>query len=126
MNLAGLDNPEIDYLRDVRHHGMTARYYCGPRHRVPSRLRPNARRNVGQVFKQVGKDVAKHRVLVVDSDHADYFVPVRDSGQEGRSARRSGLSMIRGESTQVPRTIYIHRRFSRRMSRWLAAFCGTR
>ena len=54
--------------RSVRRHGMPARYH-GPCHRVPSRLHPNARKNVDQVFKQVGKDVAKHRVLVVSADH---------------------------------------------------------
>ena len=73
----GLDSRELDgrlhpdlldYARDVRRRGMAARY-VGPRHRVPSRLHPNARRNVAQVFKQIGKDVAKHRVLVVSSDH---------------------------------------------------------
>ena len=69
-NLAGVENAELekkihpdllDYLKDVRRHGMPARYH-GPCHRVPSRLHPNARKNVDQVFKQVGKDVAKHRV----------------------------------------------------------------
>ena len=67
--LDGRLHPDLlDYARDVRRRGMAARY-VGPRHRVPSRLHPNARRNVAQVFTQIGKDVAKHRVLVVSSDH---------------------------------------------------------
>ena len=49
-NLKGLDSRELDgktssrlldYARDVRRRGMAARY-VGPRHRVPSRLHPNA------------------------------------------------------------------------------------
>eukprot|EP00435_Cladocopium_sp_Y103_P042118 s923_g11.t1 len=74
MNLAGIDDKEFDvilhpdhlqYLREVRSQGMSARY-VGPRHRVKAKLHPNAKRNVDQVYKQVAKDAKKHRILVVD------------------------------------------------------------
>eukprot|EP00435_Cladocopium_sp_Y103_P002944 s2186_g1.t1 len=74
MNLSGVDSQEFDevlhpdhleYLRDVRKYGMSARY-LGSRHRVEAKLHPNARRNVDQVYKQIAKDAKKHRVLVVD------------------------------------------------------------
>ena len=74
MNLAGIDDvalnraihPDLlDYLREVRRYGMPARY-VGERRRVRAKLHPNAKKNVDQVFKQIAKDVKKHRALVVD------------------------------------------------------------
>ena len=74
MNLAGVDSNDLDgvlhpdllaYLREVRRSGMPARY-VGDRRRVRAKLHPNAKRNVDQVFKQIAKDVKKHRALVVD------------------------------------------------------------
>eukprot|EP00435_Cladocopium_sp_Y103_P058511 s1062_g20.t1 len=76
MNLAGVDDSEFEsilhpdhlqYLREVRSQGMSARY-VGPRHRVKAKLHPNAKRNVDQVYKQVAKDAKKHRILVVDGN----------------------------------------------------------
>ena len=76
-NLAGIESKSLDrvlhpdllaYLRDVRTRGMAARF-CGPRTRVRTRLHPNARKNLDQVYKQIAKDVGKHRVLLVGSDH---------------------------------------------------------
>lgn len=76
MNLTGVDKPEFDeilhpdhllYPREVRKHGMPARY-VGSRDRVKAKLHSNARRNVDQVFKQVAKDAKKHRVLEVDGE----------------------------------------------------------
>ena len=76
MNLKGIEAKEFDeilhpdhlaYLRDVRTRGMAARY-TGLRSRSSARLHPNARRHVDQVYIQVAKDTAKHRVLVVKSD----------------------------------------------------------
>ena len=76
MNLEGIDNEEFDgilhpdllqYLRAIRKEGMPARY-VGSRHRVKAKLHPNAKRNVDQVYRQVAKDVKKHRALVVDGD----------------------------------------------------------
>eukprot|EP00435_Cladocopium_sp_Y103_P036950 s669_g9.t1 len=65
-SLEGLLHPDLlDYLRSVRHYGMEARY-VGPRKRVKAKLHPNAKRSVDQVFKQIAKDVKKHRALVVD------------------------------------------------------------
>ena len=76
-NLAGVDDPYLDtvlhphlleYLRDVRHRGMAARC-VGERRRLKARPHPNARRHLDQLYKQIWKDVVKHRVLVVPSDH---------------------------------------------------------
>ena len=82
MNLKGVDDKDLDtilhpdhlaYLRDVRQFGMAARY-LGPRCRVRAGLHPNARKNLGQVYKQIGKDVGKHRVLVLRDDTAEELV----------------------------------------------------
>eukprot|EP00435_Cladocopium_sp_Y103_P041030 s1496_g11.t1 len=76
-NLAEADDPELDellhpdlvgYLREVRAQGMPARFQ-GERVRVRNRPHPRARANMGQVYRQLMKDVAKHRVLVVDVNH---------------------------------------------------------
>ena len=76
-NLAGVDDEDLDamlhpdhleYLREVCREGMPARYQ-GLRTRLPSKLHPRAQENVDQVYVQVMKDVLKHRVLVVDSEH---------------------------------------------------------
>lgn len=76
-NLAGVDDPRLDtilhpdvlaYLRSVRFAGMRARF-TGPRKRVKACLHPNAKKNLGQVYSQLWKDVRKHRALVVDRDH---------------------------------------------------------
>eukprot|EP00435_Cladocopium_sp_Y103_P076192 s59_g80.t1 len=65
-SLEGLLHPDLlAYLRSVRHYGMEARY-VGPRERVKAKLHPNAKRSIDQVFKQIAKDVKKHRALVVD------------------------------------------------------------
>ena len=37
--------------------------------RLKARPHPNARRHLDQLYKQIWKDVVKHRVLVVPSDH---------------------------------------------------------
>ena len=76
-NLQGVDDPCLDgllhpdhlaYLREIREQGMPARYE-GERQRLRTQPHPRARENMGQVFRQLMKDVAKHRVLVVRSDH---------------------------------------------------------
>ena len=76
MNLKGVDEAKLDgllnpdllaYLRSVRQEGMPARY-VGQRDRVKAKMHPNARRNVGQVYKQIAKDLKKLRVLAVDSN----------------------------------------------------------
>ena len=76
-NLRGVDEPYLDtilhpdllaYLRDVRERGLAARC-LGPRERQRAKLHPNARRNVDQLYRQIWKDVAKQRVLVVPSAH---------------------------------------------------------
>ena len=75
MNLQGVDDKSLDqvlhpdllaYLRGVRTEGMPARY-VGQRQRVCAKLHPNAKRNVGQVYQQIAKDLKKLRVLAVDS-----------------------------------------------------------
>ena len=77
-NLQGVDDPILDevlhpdhvaYLRDIRARGMPARYE-GERMRKQTQPHPRARENMNQVFRQLMKDVAKHRVLVVDVNHA--------------------------------------------------------
>ena len=76
-NLQGVDSEELDpllhpdqvaYLREVRSQGMPARY-LGQRERVVTRPHPRARADLGQVYVQLMKDITKHRVLVVSTDH---------------------------------------------------------
>ena len=76
-NFKGVEDEYLDtilrpdllaYLRDVRRKGMAARC-VGPRERRKAKLHPNAKRNVDQLYKQIWKDVRKHRVLVVDASH---------------------------------------------------------
>ena len=57
----------LDYLRDVRHRGMAARC-VGERKRLRAKPHPNARRHLDQLYKQIWKDISKHRVLVVPAD----------------------------------------------------------
>ena len=76
-NLGGVDDEELDgllhedwlaYLREVRAEGMPARF-LGERSRVKTKPHPRARANMSQVYQQLMKDVAKHRVLVVNHLH---------------------------------------------------------
>ena len=76
-NLRGVDDPSLEgvihqdllsYLRDVRKFGMPARF-VGTRARMASQPHPNARKHLKQVFKQIGKDVGKHRILLVGAKH---------------------------------------------------------
>eukprot|EP00435_Cladocopium_sp_Y103_P035203 s583_g9.t1 len=76
-NLQGVEDADLEdllhpdhlaYLRDVRRHGMPARY-VGERQRIKTDPHPRARANLPQVFRQLFKDVSKHRILVVDADH---------------------------------------------------------
>ena len=76
-NLQGADSEEINgllhpdhlaYLREVRAQGMPARYQ-GQRERVTTRPHPRARADMGQVYVQLMKDIAKHRVLVASANH---------------------------------------------------------
>ena len=77
-NLQGADDEELTellhpdhlaYLREVRAQGMPARYQ-GQRERVTTRPHPRARADMGQVYVQLMKDIAKHRVLVASASHA--------------------------------------------------------
>jgi len=54
----------LEYLRAVECNGMVARH-PGSKARVEAGLHPNAKNNLDQVYKQIFKDVRKHRVLVV-------------------------------------------------------------
>ena len=72
-NLRGVQDKSLDgaihpllleYLRAVEESGMNARH-PGAQERVESGLHPNAKRHLDQVYKQIFKDVRKHRVLVV-------------------------------------------------------------
>ena len=76
-NLQGVEDGDLEellhpdhlaYMREIRREGMPARY-VGERSRVRADPHPRARANLPQVFKQLMKDVAKHRILVVDSKH---------------------------------------------------------
>ena len=76
-NLQGADSEELNgllhpdhlaYLREVRAQGMPARYQ-GQRERVATRPHPRARADMGQVYVQLMKDIAKHRVLVASANH---------------------------------------------------------
>ncbi|CAE7377685.1 unnamed protein product, partial [Symbiodinium necroappetens] len=75
-HLCGVANPYLDtilhpdlleYLRDVRQRGLAARY-VGKRERCSAKIHPNGRRNLGQVYRQIWKDMVKLRVLVVPSN----------------------------------------------------------
>ena len=77
-NLQGADDEELSellhpdhlaYLREVRAQGMPARFQ-GKRERVTTRPHPRARADMGQVYAQLMKDIAKHRVLVASASHA--------------------------------------------------------
>ena len=66
--LDGILHPDLlAYLRHVKREGMQARH-VGERQRVQAQPHPTARRNMSQVYKQIWKDVKKHRVLVASSD----------------------------------------------------------
>lgn len=76
-NLQGVDDDylrevlhpdHLDYMREIRHQGLPARYQ-GVRERVRRNPHPRARDNLPQVYHQLMKDVAKHRVLVASADH---------------------------------------------------------
>eukprot|EP00438_Fugacium_kawagutii_P035496 Skav226807 [mRNA] locus=scaffold2056:134273:145141:- [translate_table: standard] len=76
-NLSGVDDEVFDgllhpdhlaYLRDVRAKGMAARFE-GERHRQGTRPHPRARASMPQVYAQLFKDLAKHRILLTRSDH---------------------------------------------------------
>ena len=67
--LDGLIHPLLlDYLRSVEKKGMVARH-PGSKERVEAGLHPNAKAHLDQVYKQIFKDVRKHRVLVVRKDN---------------------------------------------------------
>ena len=79
-NLRGVENPYLDtilhpdlldYLREVRRRGLAARCVddrAGDRQRCKARIHPNGRRNLGQLYRQIWKDVHKMRALVVPAD----------------------------------------------------------
>ena len=58
----------LSYLREMETNGVPARF-VGPRRRVEGSLHPMAKKNIDQVYKQIFKDVKKHRVLVVSKNH---------------------------------------------------------
>ena len=76
-NLQGVDDPMLDgalrpdllaYLREIRQQGMPAKYQ-GQRERIQTTPHPRAKNNLSQVYRQLMKDVALHRVLVTDAAH---------------------------------------------------------
>ena len=76
-NLKGITNPDLakilhplmlEYLVNVKENGMVARH-PGSEERQEGNLHPNAKRHLGQVYKQIWKDVRKHRVLVVQKSN---------------------------------------------------------
>ena len=78
-NLQGVEDGALDgilhpdllaYLQHVKREGMQARH-VGERQRVQAQPHPTARRNLGQVYKQIWKDVKKHRVLIASSDRPE-------------------------------------------------------
>ena len=71
-NLEGVHNQSLDailhpvlleYVRSVEQNGMPARH-PGSTERISAGLHPNAKVHLNQVYKQIYKDVKKHRVLV--------------------------------------------------------------
>jgi len=65
QSLEGIIHPLLlEYLRSVSENGMVARH-PGSSQRVESGLHPNAKAHLDQVYKQIFKDVKKHRILVV-------------------------------------------------------------
>ena len=123
-NLAGIDSKRLDqilhpdllaYLRDVRKRGMAARF-CGPRTRVRTRLHPNARKNLDQVYKQIAKDLGKHRVLLVGSDHpglrhtvcSPFEAVAKMNPDRTISSEERFWCTTRGASMRGPASICIH------------------
>ena len=139
-NLSGVDASFLDnilhpdhlaYLRDVRTFGMSARY-DGPRERVEAQLHPNAKRNVGQVLKQVWKDVVKQRVLVVSRDldelqgtisspfeAVDKLMPDRTISQEKRVVHdQRGVNLGTHKDLHPPALQPTHSQIARRILMW--------
>lgn len=126
--MAGVDSEELDeilhpdmleYMRDVRHHGMAARY-VGDRQRVRSGLHPNAKRHLQQV---------KHRVLLVTADNpllettysspfeaVDKLLPDRTVSQDKRVVHdQRGVNAGTSKYYHPPAVQPVHAQIARRI-----------
>lgn len=137
-NLAGVDSEELDeilhpdmleYMRDVRHHGMAARY-VGDRQRVRSGLHPNAKRHLQQV---------KHRVLLVTADNpllettyspfeaVDKLLPDRTVSQDKRVVHdQRGVNAGTSKYYHPPAVQPVHAQIARRILWGRFGSCGWR
>ena len=139
-NLAGVDNQRLDsilhpdilaYLRSVRFGGMNARF-VGPRQRVKANLHPNAKKNLGQVYSQLWKDIRKQRALVVNRNHSnlettisspfeavDKLLPDRTISPEKRVVHdQRGVNFYTDKGWHPPAAQPSHAQVARRILLW--------
>ena len=139
-NLAGVDNERLDsilhpdilaYLRSVRFGGMRARF-VGPRRRVKANLHPNAKKNLGQVYSQLWKDIRKQRALVVNRSHpglgtttsspfeaVDKLLPDRTISPEKRVVHdQRGVNFYTDKGWHPPAAQPSHAQVARRILLW--------
>ncbi len=118
----------LAYMRDVRWHGMAARY-VGERQRVTANLHPNAKKHLQQVFYQIAKDVKKHRVLLVTTDNpnleatysspfeaVDKLMPDRTVSQDKRVVHdQRGVNAGTSKYYHPPAVQPVHSQIARRI-----------
>lgn len=147
-NLAGVDNQKLDtilhpdmlaYLRSVRQDGMKARF-TGERKRVEASLHPNAKRNLGQVYTQLWKDVCKHRALVVARGHKDLrstisspfeavdkLLPDRTISPDKRIVHdQRGVNYYTDKTWHPPAAQPTHRQVAKRILMWKMRLPGVK
>ena len=147
-NLAGVDNKKLDtilhpdmleYLRSVRQEGMKARF-TGERKRVTANLHPNAKRNLGQVYTQLWKDVSKHRALVVAQNHKDLcstisspfeavdkLLPDRTVSPDKRIVHdQRGVNYYTDKAWHPPAAQPTHRQVAKRILMWKMRMPGVK
>lgn len=145
-NLQGVDDEQLDgllhpdhlaYLREIRASGMPARYE-GQRTRVQTQPHPRARENLGQVYRQLMKDVAKHRVLVVNAEHENLshtasspfeavpkMLPNRTLSTEVRLVHdQRNINGGTSKDLHPPATQPLHAQIVRRVLFWKSMFPG--
>ena len=142
-NLRGVEDPRLDevihqdllgYLRDIRQFGMPARFQ-GTRARVASQPHPNARKHLKQVFKQIGKDVGKQRILLVGAKHpllkavsspfeaVDKMLPDRTISEEKRIVHdQRGVNQGTNKYLHPPAIQPSHQQIARRIL-WTKVRC---
>ena len=146
--MSGVDNQKLDtilhpdmlaYLRSVRQEGMRARF-TGERKRVEASLHPNAKRNLGQVYTQLWKDVCKHRALVVARGHKDLrstisspfeavdkLLPDRTISPDKRIVHdQRGVNYYTDKTWHPPAAQPTHRQVAKRILMWKMRLPGVK